>query len=44
MILQEEITYWSVFFVSGFPITLKRIEKKKKKKKKKKDKAENGPV
>lgn len=29
---------------SGFPITLKRIEKKKKKKNKKKDKAENGPV
>lgn len=29
---------------SGFPITLKRIEKKKKKKKKKKEKTENGPV
>ena len=31
------------FFV-GFPITLKRIEKKKKKKKKKKEKAQNGPT
>lgn len=29
---------------SGFPITLKRIEKKKKKKKKKKEKAQNGPT
>ena len=31
-------------FLAGFPITLKRIEKKKKKKKKKKEKTENGPV
>ena len=30
--------------IVGFPITLKRIEKKKKKKKAKKDKAQNGPV
>ena len=30
--------------VIGFPITLKRIEKKKKKKKAKKEKAQNGPV
>lgn len=30
--------------MAGFPITLKRIEKKKKKKKSKKDKAQNGPV
>lgn len=29
---------------SGFPITLKRVEKKKKQKKKKKEKAQNGPV
>lgn len=34
----------SVKHPSGFPITLKRIEKKKKKKKAKKDKAQNGPV
>jgi len=33
------------YFLTGFPITLKRIEKKKKKKKKKKEeKTENGPV
>jgi len=30
--------------IVGFPITLKRIEKKKKKKKAKKEKAQNGPV
>lgn len=31
-------------FFAGFPITLKRVEKKKKQKKKKKEKAQNGPV
>ncbi|XP_078352930.1 LOW QUALITY PROTEIN: F-BAR domain only protein 2-like [Oculina patagonica] len=34
----------SVKHPSGFPITLKRIEKKKKKKKSKKEKAQNGPA
>ena len=34
----------SIVFIAGFPITLKRIEKKKKKKKPKKEKAQNGPV
>jgi len=45
------ISHWSIskpVFVcnitAGFPITLKRIEKKKKKKKAKKEKAQNGPV
>lgn len=32
------------FCVVGFPITLKRMEKKKKKKKAKKEKSQNGSV
>ena len=45
---EMKIMYFQVLifmaFFAGFPITLKRVEKKKKQKKKKKEKAQNGPV